>query len=142
MLAEILHHVKEIFRVPLSVVYAWTDSTVVLDWLVGNPRRSKTYVGNCISKIVDGVLPDRWNHGASADNPADCTSRGVLPSQLLEHELWWSGPLWLVLDPAQWPKREKTAVQPPAEEVKEVCLATVSISGEFVISVERYSTFT
>ena len=116
VLAKILHRIKEIFRVPLSAVYAWTDSTIVLNWLVGNPRRFKTYVGNRISKIVDRVPPDRWNHVASADNPADCASRGVLPSQLLEHELWWSGTHWLVLDPAQWPKREKTAVQPPAEE--------------------------
>ena len=29
VLARILHHVREIFRVPLSAVYAWTDSTIV-----------------------------------------------------------------------------------------------------------------
>ena len=39
-------------------------------------------------------------------------------------------------------EREKTTVQPPAKEVKEVFLAIVFISGEFVISVECYSTFT
>ncbi len=142
VLARILHRVREIFRIPLSAVYAWTDSTIVLDWLVGNPRKFRTYVGNRISEIVDKVPPDRWNHVASADNPADCASRGVLPSQLVEHELWWSGPHWLVLDPAQWPKREKTVVRLPAEEEKEVCLATVSLPGEFIIPVEHYSTFT
>lgn len=67
VLAKILHYVKEILKVPLSHVYAWTDSTIVLDWLVGNPRRFKTYVGNLVSKIVDRVPPDRWSHVASAD---------------------------------------------------------------------------
>ena len=58
VLARTLHQVREIFRVPLSAVYAWTNSTIVLDWLVRNPRRVRTYMGNRISEIVDKVLPD------------------------------------------------------------------------------------
>ena len=46
VLAKLLHHVKGVFQVPLSEVYAWTDSTIVLNWLTGNPRRFKMYVGN------------------------------------------------------------------------------------------------
>ena len=72
VLSRLLHHVKEVFKVPLPEVYAWTDSTIVLNWLVGKPRRFKTYVGNRISEIVDQIPPDRWNHVASADNLADC----------------------------------------------------------------------
>jgi len=45
---------------PLSCVQAWTDSTIVLNWLDGSPRRFKTYVGNRVSSIIDLVPPDKW----------------------------------------------------------------------------------
>ena len=38
LLAQLLHHVQGVFELPLSAVYAWTDSTIVLNWLTGNPR--------------------------------------------------------------------------------------------------------
>ena len=142
VLSRLLHHVKEVFHVPLPEVYAWTDSTIVLNWLVGNPRRFKTYVGNRISEIVDQIPPDRWNHVASGDNPADCASRGLRPSQLLQHQLWWSGPPWLSLESAQWPKWEHTSVELPADEEKGLCLVSVLASEEPVVAFERYSTFT
>ena len=31
----------------------------------------------------------------SMENPADCASRGLFPSELLAHDLWWNGPEWL-----------------------------------------------
>ena len=62
LLARLLHHVQQTFSLPLNCVHAWTDSTIVLNWLVGNPRRFKTYVGNRISHILELTSPDRWNH--------------------------------------------------------------------------------
>ena len=44
------------------------------------------YVGNRVSSIVDQIPR---NHVIGAENPADCASRGMLPS---EHELGWNGP--------------------------------------------------
>ena len=61
-------------------VYAWTDATIVLNWIQGNPRRFKTYVGNRVSQIMDLVPPDHWRHVSGAENPADCASRGLFPS--------------------------------------------------------------
>ena len=58
LLAQLLSHVKDVLEIPLSDVYAWTDSTIVLSWLVGNPRRFKTFVGNRVSYIVDVISPD------------------------------------------------------------------------------------
>jgi hypothetical protein len=52
LLAQILHHCKEVFSLPLKDIFAWTDSTIVLNWLVGSPRRFKTYVGNRVSSIM------------------------------------------------------------------------------------------
>ena len=142
VLARSLHYVRGIFQVPLSEVYAWTDSTIVLNWLTGNPRRFKTYVGNRVSEIIDRIPPDRWSHVVSADNPADCASRGVFPSQLLVHEIWWTGPSWLRLEPSQWPKPKTYSVKMPVEEERETCLVNISVPREPVVPLERYSTFT
>ena len=38
LLARLLFHVREALRIPIQNVYAWTDSTIVLSWLEGNPR--------------------------------------------------------------------------------------------------------
>ena len=76
-------------------MFAWTDSTVVLSWLSGSPRHFKVFVGNHVSNILELLPPDSWHRVAGRDNPADAGSRGMLPSELLEHELWWVGPSWL-----------------------------------------------
>ena len=44
--AQLLSHVKRILNLPIEQVTAWTDSTIVINWLDGSPRRFKTYVGN------------------------------------------------------------------------------------------------
>ena len=63
LLAQLLFHTHNVFNIPLSsILYAWTDSTIVLNWFVGNPRRFKTYVGNRVSSIVELIAPERWNH--------------------------------------------------------------------------------
>ena len=101
ILAQLLFHCKEVLDLPLGSVYAWTDSTIVLAWIQGNPRRSKAYVGHQVAQILDLTPADSWNHVVSKDNPADCASRSVFPSELLNHQLWWHGPSWLKLQPSK-----------------------------------------
>ncbi len=40
----LIRHIRQVLDIPLSLIHAWTDSTIV--WLDGSPRRYKTYVGN------------------------------------------------------------------------------------------------
>ena len=82
LLAQILH-CKEVFSLSFDV-FVWTDSTIVLNWLTGSPRRFKTYEGNRVSSIMELIAPDRWSHVNGLENPADCTSSGLLPSELLK----------------------------------------------------------
>lgn len=142
VLSRLLRHAKEVLHIPMSDVYAWTDSMIVLSWLTGNPRRFKTYVGNRVSSVVDQIPPDRWNHVVGSENPADCASRGLLPSELLNHGLWWNGPPWLVLAPSCWPKQPSIPVEQQSEEVREICLVTAVHPEQTIIPWERYSTFT
>ena len=38
LLAQLLYHTQSVFSIPLNSVYAWTDSTIVLSWLIGNNK--------------------------------------------------------------------------------------------------------
>ena len=142
LLAQLLHHVQQVFNMPLSCIYAWTDSTVVLSWLVGNPRRFKTFVGNRVSHIVDLISPGRWRHVNGAVNPADCASRGLYPTELLNHELWWNGPDWLKSPRTDWPKPFIIAEVGPSEEEREVCVHVTLLYETPLISLDRFSHFT
>ena len=86
ILARLVEQSREVLGIPLEDVHLWTDSTIVLAWLSCNPRRLKTYVANRVTEITDAIPPSRWRHVRSEDNPADCASRGLLPSQLMVHD--------------------------------------------------------
>ena len=103
LLANLLHHLREVLGVSSNDVFAWTDSKVVLGWLAGIPRHFKTFIGNRVSNILELLSPDRSHHVPGSENPADCASRGLFPSELLHHKLWWNGPEWMQAPKSQWP---------------------------------------
>ena len=140
ILAKILNHLRSIFRIPLQDTYAWTDSTVVLNWLIGNPRRFKTFVSNRVANIVEDVPATCWRHVSGVENPADCASRGVMPSELIEHELWWNGPEWLSEESTYWPKQSIVSTFVPEEE-KNICLTVIIGNQNPVLPFDRYSSY-
>lgn len=95
ILARLLKQTREAMRIPTNQVYAWTDATIVLSWLFGDPRRWKPFVQNRVVEILDYTCNTQWFHVASEDNPADIGSRGCSPLQLRGDLLWWEGPSWL-----------------------------------------------
>lgn len=88
------------------------------------------------------IPPDCWNHVSGLDNPADCASRGLFPSELLNFALWWDGPKWLRLPPDEWPKQFTLPPNDPSQESSEVCLHTAIIPCQPVILLTRFSSFT
>ena len=107
LLSQLLHTIKTILNIPDQHVHAWTDSSIVLAWLDGQPRDFRVYVSNRVASILQVTSPQAWRHVPTAENPADCASRGMMPAELLTHDLWWGGPNWLLMDPIQVP------AQPP-----------------------------
>ena len=93
--AKLLSHCRKVLNVPMSNKFAWTDSTVVLSWLRGNRRSFKPFVGNRVAELMEIVPSHRWQHVPGITNPADCTSRGLYPSELVQHRTWWNGLSWL-----------------------------------------------
>ena len=55
-MAQILSRCKEVLKIPIDRTYAWTDSTIVLSGLRGNPRPFKVFVGNRIAQIMELIL--------------------------------------------------------------------------------------
>ncbi|XP_045459596.1 uncharacterized protein LOC123670134 [Melitaea cinxia] len=93
--AKLILETSQVLCVPKNKLFAWTDSTIVLAWLKGGPSRWSTFVSNRVSDILNTVDFERWGHVSTDINPADCASRGLQGSELLNHSLWWNGPVWL-----------------------------------------------
>ena len=122
VVAKLLHHCREVLEVPLNDTFAWTDSTMVLSWIRGNLNQSKPFVGNRVVEIMVMISPKQWNHVPGMTNQADCASRGLYPSELANHTLWWEGPSWLLLPSDNCPAmlELKSGLMP--EEEREVTL--------------------
>ena len=103
LLTKLLNQVSSALKFPIEKIHAWTDSSIVLGWLGKQPRELEQFVANRVATILNTTNPSTWNHVPTADNPADCASRGLTPEELLHHSLWWNGPGWLHLDPVQVP---------------------------------------
>jgi len=85
LLAQLLQrlYLKITSIVPVSKMRAWTDSSVVLSWLTTDQKIFKIFVTNRVAKI-HSLLPDcNWSHVPAMDNPADPSSRGLLPEDLV-----------------------------------------------------------
>ncbi|XP_014216735.1 uncharacterized protein LOC106645399 [Copidosoma floridanum] len=103
LLARLINHLLESLLKPPVNIHAWSDSRVVLEWLKSHPSRWQTFVANRTSEIKTRLPTATWRHVRSANNAADCATRGLTPSVLADYQLWWHGPAWLPLPESAWP---------------------------------------
>lgn len=96
LLSKLLKTASEAMRLPAHNIFAWTDSTIVLAWLLGEPNRWKPFVANRVVEILEHTNNSQWFHVQSAYNPADIASRGSSVAELQYKLLWWNGPTWLM----------------------------------------------
>lgn len=91
---------------------------VTLAWIRGHPLRWKRFVANRVTEIQDILSADMWRHVPSQKNPADCATRGLMPSELIKFRLWWDGPKFLFEPENQWPKEKNHAEIKTMEELR------------------------
>lgn len=84
-------------------LYCHTDSTVVMAWLNKHSATWRTFVANRVAQVHELVPTAKWRHIPTAENPADCASRGLSALVLLSFSLWWQGPSLLSKNSASWP---------------------------------------
>jgi len=105
LLARAINYVRtNLTSLQIDRITAWSDSTVALAWIKTPTSRLKTFVANRVAQIQHMVPPDMWRHVPTAQNSADCASRGLTPSELINHSLWWTGPDYLRGPEELWPK--------------------------------------
>lgn len=141
LLSKLLKNVMVTFGLPNADYIMWSDSQVALSWMRKEPRCWKTFVANRVAAIQELTTTDKWRYVRSADNPADCLSRGVMPGDLAGHPLWMTGPKWLAAAASEWPVTPMWAdtnidERPAAATV----LATPACEGALLL--ERFSSLT
>ncbi|XP_074107206.1 uncharacterized protein LOC141532652 [Cotesia typhae] len=103
MLAKLIAHCQSILKLNNVPTYLWTDSAIALTWIQSHPSRWKDFVRNRVSQIQDLIPDGHWKFVPGLENPADCATRGLTTLQLKSHQLWWTGPPWLLQDSSSWP---------------------------------------
>ncbi|GBN32404.1 hypothetical protein AVEN_142786-1, partial [Araneus ventricosus] len=93
--AQLKAKVEQALNLQIGSILMYTDSTISLAWIHTSPHRLKTFVANRVVKIQRLTQNCEWQHVPSNLNPADVLSRGLVPEQLIEHNLWWNGPPFL-----------------------------------------------
>lgn len=141
--ARLLSFVLQALKLPPETRYrCWTDSTIVLCWIRGEPTRWKQFVRNRVSEIHNLTDPAMWAHCPGRDNPADLVTRGVFAAELTGCAFWFSGPDWLrefdsgdgvlsrdAMLPEDW---ESVAARVVSESVAAGCVAAESVAAESV----------
>lgn len=131
LLANLMSFICDTYQDKLnfSKLFAWSDSTVALSWITSSPHKWKTFVSNRVSHIQQTLSPTVWHHVPSSDNPADCGSRGLLPQELLNYPLWWTGPAFLLSPQPNWSPfsslSSSSSLSEVAAEEKKIVLTTL-----------------
>ena len=139
LLANLLQAVGRVLDIPPLKWHAWSDNSSVLCWLDGHPRTHPIFVSNRVDKTLAITPPAIWHHVPTLQNPADCASRGLSPSALLRHHLWWKGPQWLHREPWVMPH------QPPRKapsEARTVCVLQIASTVAEQITALNFQNYT
>lgn len=120
--------------------FFWSDSTIALAWISLQSSTLKTFVANRVAEIQELTKNSQWHHVPSADNPADLLSRGIPPGNLINNNLWWHGPSFLLYDHNFWPNQSNIKEIQTIPEQKKNCLISVEIKEWELLT--KFSNFT
>ncbi|XP_017479198.1 PREDICTED: uncharacterized protein LOC108368789 [Rhagoletis zephyria] len=132
LLAELLESVVSILAVNRRNVHCWSDSTIALSWIQGEPSRWTTFVGNRVAKIQQLTADYTWHHVSSSENPADLVSRGAKVRDLIGNNLWFHGPQVIHIQEYHWPSISNNIVVDVPEQRKQVHTLVVSPSEDII----------
>ena len=139
LLSQLMTNVGKALNISVANMHAWCDSEIVLWWLDGKSRNLKTFEANRVASILSELPSSTWHHVPGLENPVDCASRGISPSTLLTHPLWWNGPPWLSHEPLTMPFQPLLAASSTPESQVACNLATpVTLT---LVPEDRYNSY-
>uniref|UniRef100_A0A0A9XSD4 Integrase catalytic domain-containing protein n=2 Tax=Lygus hesperus TaxID=30085 RepID=A0A0A9XSD4_LYGHE len=146
LLAKIVTSIQPFLKKIVVNEFHWfTDSTIVLGWLKTDPTLLKAYVAHRVVTINEAIQLSDWQHIRTEDNPVDCASRGLNPSELASHDLWWAGPQWLKLNSSEWPTLAgASSIEVPQDdpEMKKLRQSLLTRDAPlFMKMIERFSSY-
>lgn len=100
-------------RIEFEKIYFYSDSTIVLNCINTSPHVLKTFIANRMSEIRSITASYEWRHIISEQNPADLVSRGISVNELINNNMWFTGPYWLSKCESEWPSSEIKTVDVP-----------------------------
>lgn len=87
LLVNLIERVNRIVKVPHYQIFLYTDSTIVLSWLLCPASNWRTFVINHVSKIINAYLIQHWHHAQSGANQAELATGGLSTSSSIESVL-------------------------------------------------------
>ncbi|XP_076302005.1 uncharacterized protein LOC143220175 [Lasioglossum baleicum] len=141
LLAKLLRTVQNAVQLHKFNVVCWSDSSITLWWLTKSPNQLKTFIANRVTKIHEALPDASWRYVPTDENPADCASRGLLPLELGNHPLWWTGPPWLRKQDATWPKSIPSLPPDTCREERSTIPSCVIANNQQWSLAKRYSSW-
>ena len=107
LLAKLITSVANALRNSIKIDnnFGLCDSQIVLLCIYREQKDFKVFVLNRLLQIRGLVAKENWRYCPTNSNPSDIASRGSKCSTLVNNDLLWKGPLFLVSDSENWPKQ-------------------------------------
>lgn len=90
-------------------------------WLNKIPSNAKVYVVHRVAETKEMSREYSWSHVPTKDNPADLASKGLMPGEIVQRELWLHGPCWLKQTADHWPKNILSLTEENVRLVQSEC---------------------
>ena len=100
LVCEKLLYIAESLGIPISNIYAHTDSLVSMHWIGKNRNNLKLYVSNRVSKIQQSKIQILFVPGKY--NPADLVSKPKPSKEYINNKFWTTGPSFLQQETNEW----------------------------------------
>ena len=127
LLVDLISWVRGIFPVPPADIFCWTDSVNVFHQIKTLPCKLKVFESHRVAHIIS-ILPNvSWNYVKSAENPADCATRGLSASDLMDFKLWWHAPRW-VGNRKSWPENPANKTLMTSEVAREQVASSSTVT--------------
>lgn len=108
--AELVVKVLAALDNPITNVYFWSDSEITLCRIKCHLESTQTklpiFEANRVAKIQEISSSSQWYYVPTKANPADVVSRGLSVRELIDCEVWWNGPSFLLEHSSSWPRQK------------------------------------
>jgi hypothetical protein len=141
LLSKLMTRITKITSLEPSEVTLWSDSMIVLYWILTPSSKLSIFVGNRVAVIQELTPRFIWKHIRGEINPADVISRGLMPYEIRYCNMWWDGPPFFSLPNNEWPESLITINDDDPEYNSELrkSMVTVKTAESWFTYIERFS---